>query len=302
MGGDHFSHDVVWLHAVTRAALLLLAALGLLACTETPPPEPPQTVYSRVVSLAPNLTELVFAAGAGDVLVGVSAYSDYPPAALELPVTGDAFTVDQEQLALLKPDALFVWESGIPEHVVEDFRRVGYQVEIIRTRSLQDVAVALRRIGKLTGHQAEADVAADTFLSELNALREQNADKADVSVFYQVYQRPLYTINGEHYVSELIEVCGGRNIFAELDSLAPAISVEAVIERNPEVMLASTDAGDNAFGEWQRWPNLAAVRSGNQYIMPADEIGRATPRLIGAGEAMCAALQKARNKRDDRHD
>jgi iron complex transport system substrate-binding protein len=118
-----------------------------------------------------------------------------------------------------------------------------------------------------------------------------------VSVFYQVYQRPLYTINGEHYVSELIEVCGGRNIFAELDSLAPAISVEAVIEHNPEVMLASTDAGDNAFGEWQRWPNLTAVSSGNQYIMPADEIGRATPRLIIAGEAVCEALHTARSKR-----
>jgi iron complex transport system substrate-binding protein len=280
--------------------MLLLAAFGLFACTEPPPPEPPPAVYSRIVSLAPNLTELVFAAGAGDTLVGVSAHSDYPPAALELPIIGDAFTVDQEQLALLQPDALLVWESGIPKHVVEDFRRVGFQVEVIRSRSLQDVALALRRIGELTGHQAEANAAADAFLADLKALQQRYADEASVSVFYQVYQRPLYTINGEHYVSQLIEVCGGQNIFAELDSLAPAVSVEAVIERNPEVMLASTDAGDNAFGEWQRWPNLAAVSSGNQYIMPADEIGRATPRLIGAGEAVCEALQVARSKRSDR--
>lgn len=284
---------------MTQRALLVLAAFGLTACTESPSPEPPQAVYSRLVSLAPNLTELVFAAGAGDSLVGVSAYSDYPPAALELPIIGDAFTVDQEQLALLQPDALLVWESGIPEHVVEDFRRVGYQVEIIRSRSLKDVALALRRIGELTGHQSEANAAADAFLADLNTLRERYADESSVSVFYQVYQRPLYTINGEHYVSELIELCGGRNIFAELDSLAPAISVEAVIERNPEVMFASTDAGDNAFGEWQRWPNLIAVSADNQYIMPADEIGRATPRLIGAGEAVCEALDMARRKRND---
>ena len=277
--------------------MLVVAAFALFACTETPQPEPPPAVYSRIVSLAPSLTELVFAAGAGETLIGVSAYSDYPPEALELPIIGDAFTVDQEQLALLQPDALLVWESGIPEHVVEDFRRVGYQVEVIRSRSLQDVALALRRIGELTGHQAEANAAADAFLADLRALRDRYADEAPVSVFYQVYQRPLYTINGEHYVSELIEVCGGQNIFAELDSLAPAISVEAVIERNPEVMLASTDAGDNAFGEWQRWPNLAAVSAGNQYIMPADEIGRATPRLIDAGEALCEALHTARSKR-----
>ncbi len=284
---------------MTQRAMLVLAAIGLFACTETPQPEPPPAVYSRIVSLAPSLTELVFAAGAGDTLVGVSAYSDYPPAALDLPIIGDAFTVDQEQLALLQPDALLVWESGIPEHVVEDFRRVGYQVEIIRSRSLQDVALALRRIGEITGHQAEANAAADAFLADLNSLRNRYADEAVVSVFYQVYQRPLYTINGEHYVSELIEVCGGQNIFAELDSLAPAVSVEAVIERNPEVMLASTDAGDNAFGEWQRWPNLTAVRAGNQYIMPADEIGRATPRLIVAGEAVCEALHTARSKRSE---
>lgn len=282
-----------------RRASLVLATLCLTACAETPKPEPQSAVYARIVSLAPSLTELVYAAGAGDTLVGVSAYSDYPPAALELPIIGDAFTVDQEQLALIQPDALLVWESGIPEHVVEDLQRIGYQVEIIRSRSLLDVALGLRRIGELTGRQAEANAAADKFLADLNALKDRYADAAAVSVFYQVYQRPLYTINGDHYVSELIEVCGGQNIFAELDLLAPAVAVEAVLELDPEVMLASSDAGDKAFVEWQRWPNLTAVSNGNQYIMPADEIGRATPRLISAGEAVCEALQTARSKRSD---
>ena len=297
MGRSHFSDDFVWLDAVIVRVGLALALLGLLGCTETSEPELPPAVYSRVVALAPNLTELVFAAGSGDALVGVSAHSDYPPAARELPVIGDAFTVDQEQLALLQPDALLVWESGIPEHVVEEIRQAGYRVEVIRTRNLQDVALALRRIGKLTGHAAEANAAAADFLSGLRALEQKYAATAAISVFYQVYQRPLYTINGEHYVSELIHLCGGENIFADLTSLAPVISVEAVLERNPEVMLASTDAGDDAFIEWQRWPNLAAVRSGNQYLMPADEIGRATPRLLAAGETLCNALQTARTKR-----
>lgn len=276
-----------------------MAVFGLFACTEAPQPDSSADKYSRIVSLAPNLTELVFAAGAGDTLIGVSAYSDYPPAAQELPIVGDAFTVDQEQLALLQPDALLVWESGTPEHVVEDFRRVGYHVEVIRSRNLKDVALALRRIGELTDHEAQANLAADEFLASLDVLRQRYASAPAISVFYQVYQRPLYTINGEHYVSQLIELCGGENIFAELDTLAPAISVEAVIERNPEVMLASTDAGDDAFAEWQRWPNLDAIRSDNQYLMPADEIGRATPRLVGAGEAVCEALHTARSKRSD---
>jgi iron complex transport system substrate-binding protein len=282
----------------TGPAVALFCFVGLPGCSEPPPPEPPPATYTRLVALAPNLTELVFAAGAGETLVGVSAHSDYPPAAKDLPVIGDAFTVDQEQLALLQPDALLVWESGMPEHVVEEFRQVGYQIEIIRTRSLQDVARALRRIGEITGHEDQANAAADEFQSGLRALGERYANEPAISVFYQVYQRPLYTINGEHYVSELIHLCGGTNIFADLNALAPAIAVEAVVERDPEVMLASTDAGDNAFDEWQRWSNLTAVKTGNQYMMPADEIGRATPRLLGAGATLCEALQVARGKRD----
>lgn len=285
---------------MTRQAWLSLAlvcACALPGCSETPQPEAPPAAFSRLVALAPNLTELVFAAGAGETLVGVSAHSDFPPAALELPIVGDAFTVDQEQLALLQPDALLVWESGMPEHVVDELRQIGYRVEVIRSRSLQDVAIALRRIGELTGHEDQANAAAENFVAGLQVLEDRYANEPAISVFYQVYQRPLYTINGEHYVSELIQLCGGRNIFAALNALAPAISVEAVVERDPEVMLASSDSGADAFGEWQRWPSMTAVRSGNQYLMPADEIGRATPRLLRAGASLCEALQLARGKR-----
>jgi iron complex transport system substrate-binding protein len=285
---------------MTRGFWLALALAGLPACSESPEPELPPAPLSRIVALAPNLTELVFAAGAGDTLVGVSAYSDYPPAALSLPIIGDAFTVDHEQLALLKPDALLAWESGIPAHVVEEMRHVGYRVEVIRSRSLNDVAIALRRIGELTGHEAEANEAAAAFTAGLQSLQQRFASEQTISVFYQVARRPLYTVNGEHYVSELIGLCGGENIFADLNTLAPAIAVEAVVERNPEVMLASSDAGDDAFAEWKRWPNLAAVRLGNQYLMPADEIVRATPRLLIAGESLCKALQISREKRDER--
>ena len=283
---------------MTRGFWLALALLGLPACSESPEPEIPPAPLSRIVALAPNLTELVYAAGAGDTLVGVSAYSDYPPAALDLPIIGDAFTVDHEQLALLKPDALLAWESGIPAYVVEEMRNVGYRVEVIRSRNLNDVAVALRRIGELTGHEAEANEAAAAFTAGLEALQQRFASEKTIRVFYQVARRPLYTVNGEHYVSELIGLCGGENIFADLNTLAPAIAVEAVVERNPEVMLASSDAGDDVFAEWNRWPNLMAVRLGNQYLMPADEIVRATPRLLIAGESLCQALQTARNKRN----
>jgi iron complex transport system substrate-binding protein len=150
----------------------------------------------------------------------------------------------------------------------------------------------------LTGRQQQAGDVAEEFAAGLQSLRERYADQPSVDVFYQVSARPLYTVNREHYVSGLIKVCGGRNIFDDLDDLAPAISAEAVIDRDPEVMLASTDAGDDAFSEWERWPSLAAIRFGNQFLLPADEIGRATPRLLIAGNAMCLALSQARANRN----
>ena len=280
------------------AAMTVLAVFA--ACTKEADSPRESTDVERIVSLAPNLTELVYAVGAGDKLVGVSAWSDYPREVLELPVIGNAFTVDQEQLALAKPDLLLVWESGTPQHVVDELRAIGYSVASIKTRNLDDVAEALLTVGKLTGHSEQAAAVAARYRDELSALRDEYAHREPIRVFYQVAARPLYTINNEHYISELIALCGGTNIFSDLSELAPTIDVEAVVDRDPEVMLASTDAGDDAFNEWLRWPTIAANRFGNQFLLPADEIGRATTRVIVAGSAMCLALQQGRVNRTAR--
>ena len=249
----------------------------------------------RVVTLAPHLAELVFAAGAGSTLVGVSAYSDYPDEVSALPVIGDARAIDQERLALLRPDLLLAWQSGTPQHVVDELSRQGYRVEAIRTRSLDDIGLALERIGELTGF---ASTAANEYRQGLAALAERHTEADPISVFYQIQKRPLYTLNGDHYVSELIGLCGGQNIFSDLTNLAPLVAVEAVIERNPEVLLVSSDSEDNALSEWDRWPDLAANRFGNRFVMRADEIGRPTTRLLAAGEALCDALHQGRVNRD----
>ncbi len=282
---------------MTRALALICFGALLSACSDARQEAASSGHYQRVVTLAPNLTELVFAVGAADALVGVSAWSDYPPAARDLPVVGDAFTLDQERLALLAPDLMLAWESGTPAHTIDQLKQRGFNVAVIRTRGLADIAEAMRRIGALTGYSQQAEIAADAFIEELEALRETHVDAEPIDVFYQVSARPLYTINSEHYVSELIDLCGGNNIFGDLDGLAPAIDVEAVIDRNPEVLLATTEEGENGFAQWQRWPQIAAVLYGNQFLLPADKLARATPRLIAAGGAMCLALQRARFNR-----
>jgi iron complex transport system substrate-binding protein len=300
MGGHHCRDDVVRLDNVRLAAssLLIVVLQTLLACN---PSEAPRAVerasHSRIVTLAPNLAELVFAAGAGEYLVGVSAYSDYPPDVTGLPIVGDAFTIDQEVLALLKPDLLLAWQSGTPAHVVDELRRAGYVVETVRTQNLIDISAALRQIGELTGRQDYATGAADEFDSGLRRLEERYASSEHIRVFYQVSKRPLYTVSNGHFVSELISLCGGQNVFADLEELAPGVDVEAVIDRDPEVMLAAADAGNDAFGEWDRWPNMTSNRYGNRFLLPGDEISRPTPRVLAAGAAICDALQVARERR-----
>ncbi len=281
-----------------KAVLAAIALLGLSACSEaTPPEEASSATYSRIVTLAPNLTELVFWAGAGELLVGVSAYSNHPPKARELPIVGDAFMIDHEQLAVLQPDLLLVWQGGTPAHVVDELRAIGYEVETMRTNSLDDVSTAVLRIGELTGRNESAALVASTFEDRMQGIRERYEGLPPITVFYQVSARPLYTVNGGHFVSELIELCGGANVFADLNELAPTIDVEAVVDRDPEVFMAGSDAGDDAFSEWERWPQMAANRYGNHFVVPGDVISRATPRLLDGAVAVCEVLQEARKRR-----
>jgi len=282
-------------------ASLLLVLTGCSGSDEPASPEGPadSPAATRVVTLAPHLAEMMFEVGAGELLVGVSAWSDYPRAVLDLPEVGDAFSVDQEQLRLLEPDLLLVWESGMPAHTVDELRSGGYRVEVIRTQGLDDVGKAMLRIGELTGHEQEAVDAVTRFEREINDLRSTYRDAEPIRAFFQVSARPLYTINADHFISEVIATCGGRNVFADLNELAPTVTVEAVIERDPEVLLAGTNAGDDAFDVWDRWPDLAANRLGNRYLLPDESIGRATPRLAAAGRATCLALDQARDHRND---
>lgn len=267
------------------------------ATSESAATPPGVQTVTRIVTLSPHLAELIHDIGAGDVLVGVSAYTDYPAATLDLPIVGDAFALDLEQLAVLQPDLLIAWQSGTPERVVDELQERGYRVAIIQTESIGDVPRALRELGSLTGQERNAGRVADRFSADIDALASAHRDAEPISVFYQVARRPLYTVSDAHYVSDLIKICGGRNVFAELDDLAPMISTEAVLERDPEVLLASSDSGPDAFVDWDRWNDLAANRYSNRYQMPANEIGRATPRLLVAAKAMCEALNEGRERR-----
>lgn len=279
---------------MTRAAALLIAALLLAGCgRDAPaPPEGDPGGARRVVTLAPHLAELMVAAGAGEQLVGISAYTEYPPEVAGLPLVGDAFTVDLEQLRLLDPDLVLAWGSGMPRHTIEGIEAAGFRVVTLTTRTLDDVAVAVEEIGRLTGNATSAAREARRFRERIAALESRFGGETPVRVFFQVSARPLYTINGEHFISELIEVCGGQNIFAALTELAPAIDVEAVLARDPEAVIVGSGAA--GLDPWRSFETLTATRAGNLLAVDADHLARASTRLDDAGERLCEVIVEAR--------
>jgi len=276
-----------------RTPTLTLALLGWLLLVPALAIEP-EPVARRVVALAPNLAELVFEAGAGDSLVGVVMHSDYPRPVRALPVVGDAFRVDFERLAQLSPDLVLAWGGGNPEHLVARVRELGYRVEVLTPRRLEDIAQHLELIGEWTGGGQSAALAADRFRRELQALRRRYQGVAPLRVFYQVSVQPLYTVNAHQFTGQLIELCGGVNIFGDLPELAPVVSPEAVMAADPEVILTGSEQLPGVQATWQRWPAISAVANGQVHGVDASLVARATPRLLQGARQLCAALDEAR--------
>lgn len=271
----------------------LWAALCCLSCSPAMGAAEPAR---RIISLAPNLTELTFTAGAGDKLVGVDQYSDFPEAARTIARIGDAFRVDFERVLSLRPDLVLAWDTGTSTGVIDRLRALQVRVQPLSTQRLADVGQALREIGRLAGTSATADAAAREFEQQIAALRAEYAGRSVLTVFLQVNDKPLYTVNGQQIMSEIVELCGGRNVFAQLDKFAPEVGVEAVIAANPQVIIATDYSGASALAQWQRWPNIAAVKQGNIYNLPPDDVTRATTRLARGAAELCRTLEKARRK------
>lgn len=257
----------------------------------------------RVIALSPHAVELVYAAGGGPQLVGAVSYSDYPSAAKTLPRVGDNNALDLERIIALKPDLVIVWRHGNDERQLDRLRALGITLYHSEPRKLDDVATDLTALGTLLGSRAQADAAAADYRARIAALRTRYAGRASVSVFYQVWDDPLMTLNGAHIVSDIIELCGGRNVFAQLAPLVPTVSTEAVVAANPEAIVTTSqgatraDAALPSLANWRRWPRMTAVARGNLFALDGDLINRPGPRLTQGAEQLCRDLDLARAKR-----
>jgi iron complex transport system substrate-binding protein len=250
----------------------------------------------RVISLGPHLTELVFAAGGAEALVGVIRFSDFPDAARQLPIVGDAHAIDFERIAQLKPDLVLVWGSGLNERHKARLASLGLAVYESEIRHAQGIVDTLRRLGKLLGRTDAAEAAARRFENRWQALAKRFEGRPPVRVFWQLWHEPLMTINREHLISEAMRLCGGVNVFAELPLLTPTVSWEAAVAADPQLIATSGRPQDAArdFAPWRRFAKVSAVKQQRYASIDGDLIGRMGPRFVEGAGALCEALERAR--------
>ena len=249
----------------------------------------------RVVALSPHLAELACAAGGCERLVGVVAWSDFPERVKALPQVGDAFAVNVEQLVGLRPDLVLAWDGGTPRATIERLRGLKLRVETLAIRRIDEVAGGLRQVGGWLGTPAPADAAARAYAQRLAQLRERHRGAAPLRVFYQIEANPPYSVNRDSPISEAIELCGGVNVFADLPTLAAPVDREAVVARDPQVVVYTKQDDVAAIrAYWRRGPGVAATRAGALYEIDGNLLDRATPRLLDGVEQLCGALTAAR--------
>jgi iron complex transport system substrate-binding protein len=252
----------------------------------------------RIISLAPHITEVLFAAGAGNRIVGTVEYSDYPEAAKTIRRVGGYSKVDLEAVAALKPDLVLGWQSGNASAHLDKLKALGLPLYVTQPDRIEDIARNIEQYGRLAGTTVVADAAARDFRARLAKLRARYEPRPPVRVFYQVWKSPLTTIGGKQIISDAIRLCGGVNIFADLAGLAPNVSAEAVLAANPEAIVASgmNDDRPEWLDDWQRWTQITAVARGNLFFIPPSIIQRHTPRLLDGAEQMCSHLETARGR------
>lgn len=253
----------------------------------------------RIAALSPGATELVYAVGAGEQVVAVVSFSDYPPEAQEVQSVGSHTRIDLETLVTLQPDLVIGWVTGNPAEQLETIESLDIPVFHIEPHAFEDVAGVMERLSRLTGTEDEGRQAADGFRQGMEQLEARYRDAEPVPVFYQVWQEPLMTVNDEHFIGQVMTLCGGTNLFGELPSQVPRIDTESVLVADPEAIVAGGMGEENRewLEAWKDYPELAAVQKDNLFFVPPSLIQRPTPRLLEGSRIFCEKLDQARERR-----
>ena len=249
----------------------------------------------RIISLAPHNTENLFSAGAGNKVVGVVEYSDYPPIAQKITSVGSHVEFNLEAILALEPDLIVAWRSGNNSGALQQIERFGIPVYYSEPRSFSDIVENIRELARLSGTEHLQDPDLDGILTEIESARGIYTHQAAISVFYQVWTDPLMTLNGDHLISRVLDVCGAQHLFAELPIIAPRISIEAVVDANPDVIATGmVDQKKPDMSIWDKWETVSAVKNDHFVFVDSDVMHRHTLRMLRAVTGFCDQLNSIR--------
>ena len=256
---------------------------------------------TRIISLAPHVTEMLFAVGAGNKIIGAVDYSDYPEAAKALPRVGGYSRLDVERIVSLKPELIVAWQDGNGKAVIKRLKQLGMSVYVTEPVEVLDVADNLERLALLTGNKGKGSKSATQFRANYARLQQQYSKKTRVSVFYQLWHQPLMTATDNHLIGKVISLCGGQNVFAGLASLTPKVGLESVLAANPQVIIASgmEAARPEWLDDWRRWKQLRAVQNEHLFFIPPDILQRHSPRILEGAQQLCLLLDQVRQSQHD---
>lgn len=262
----------------------------------------------RIIALAPHIVENVFSVGLGDRLVGVVSHSDFPEEAKAIEVVGHYNGYSLEKIIALQPDIVLIWASSNKNNIAEKIRALNIPVYIDEPHSLQDISKSLNDIATLGGISSNKIVKIQEFnqrIYNLKLAQRTNNSKNKPKVFFQISTSPLQTLNGMHIVSDIINLCGGINIYADEKVIAPLISMESLLAHNPDMIITGsdtamsaslnntknqTDERNTSLNYWEKYSELSAVKHQGLIYIPADWLYRHTLRIADAAELMCAEM------------
>ena len=254
---------------------------------------------NKIISLAPNITEILFHIGAGSQIIGADEYSNYPEAAKQIIRVNNHSIANYELILSLKPDLILAWYSGNGVEAINRLRELGLPVFVIETTKIKEIPDLFKRLGRITGNDAQSIQVASEFSDKLGNLQSLYVDKKKVKTFYQIWDDPIMTLSGKHLVSDVIELCSGVNVFAEAQPLVPRVNIESIMNADPEVILSS-GSEERVAGwrkKWARWPTISAVNKGHLYLIPPDLMQRQSNRILDAATYVCNFLDKSRDEK-----
>ncbi len=290
-----------------RRARLLLAILIIIAASSVPAWAAGRTIVdqagrtvtvpdnpARIISLAPNITEIIFAVGAGDKIVGVSEYSDYPPEAAGIPQVGSYIKPNLEAIIALKPDLVIATADGEKRVEINRLAALGIAVYIINPKTIAGVVATVREIGLLTGRAAEAEETARAMEERIERVRARVAGLPRVSTLLVLNTNPLITVNGNTFQDEMMTAAGGRNIASAERIRYPTLTYEEVVVRAPEVIIMTTMSPDENYrtvaAGWARFNTVPAVKTGRIFVIDSDIVDRPSPRMVQGLEELARLL------------